>query len=165
MTIVADSSPLVILAKLGCFDLLPQLFPVLHISFEVHHEVVVAGAGLPGAAEVAGATWIVVKSLKDPAALLAARERHSLGAGELGTIFLAKELHANIVLLDDHKARQFAAAEGLRVHGSVGLLEKLHQAGHLHDLRNAFRALLSHNVYIDPRLLDLRLKALGLSPL
>ena len=46
MTVVADSSPLVILAKLGCFDLLKRLFPRLYISREVHYEVVVSGAGL-----------------------------------------------------------------------------------------------------------------------
>ena len=50
MTVVADSSPLVILAKLGCFDLLNRLFPRLYISSEVHHEVVVAGVGLLPAA-------------------------------------------------------------------------------------------------------------------
>jgi len=57
VTAVADSSPLVILAKLGCFDLLNRVFPRLYISAEVHYEVVVAGAGLPGASEVSKAEW------------------------------------------------------------------------------------------------------------
>jgi hypothetical protein len=55
VTAVADSSPLVILTKLGYFDLLNQLFPLLYISAEVHDEVVIAGAGLPGASEVSKA--------------------------------------------------------------------------------------------------------------
>jgi predicted nucleic acid-binding protein len=45
VTVVADSSPLVILTKLNCFDLLNRLFPRLYISAEVHDEVVIAGAG------------------------------------------------------------------------------------------------------------------------
>jgi hypothetical protein len=45
----------VILTKLGCFDLLNRLFRRLDISAEVYHEVVVAGADLPGATEVANA--------------------------------------------------------------------------------------------------------------
>jgi len=53
VTVVSDSSPLVILTKLGCFDLLGRVFTRVHMSAEVHHEVVVAGVGLPGAAEVA----------------------------------------------------------------------------------------------------------------
>jgi predicted nucleic acid-binding protein len=70
VTVVADSSPLVILAKLGCFDLLKRLFPRLYISMEVHYEVVVSGAGLPGASEVAKAEWIEVKQLQAIDALI-----------------------------------------------------------------------------------------------
>jgi len=47
--VLADSSPLVILSKLGCFDLLNQLFLRAYISPEVQYEVVIAGAGLPEA--------------------------------------------------------------------------------------------------------------------
>lgn len=90
MTVVSDSSPLVILTKLGCFDLLNRLFPRLYISEEVHHEVVVSGVGLAGASEVAKAAWIEVKKLQDHKGLLAAREKYSLGDGELSTILLAK---------------------------------------------------------------------------
>jgi len=164
VTVVADSSPLVILAKLGCFDLLKKLFSRLHISAEVHHEVVVAGAGLPGASEVEKAEWVEVSNLQNQAGLLTAQQKYALGAGELSTILLAKELHATAVLLDDYQARKLATAEGLAVSGSVGLLETFHRRGYVIDLRAAFRQLLTHS-YIDQRLLDRRLRALGLPPL
>ena len=164
MTVVADSSPLVILAKLACFDLLNRLFPRIYISTEVYLEVVVAGAALPGAAEVAGAKWVEVKRLQNQEGLQAAQERHPLGVGELSTILLAKEIHADTVLLDDYRARTLAKGEGLQVRGSVGLLETFYLRGHLPDVRAAFKQLLAHS-YIDPRLLDLRLRSLGLPPL
>ncbi len=164
MTVVADSSLLVILAKIGCFDLLHRLFSRLCISTEVHHEVVVSGGGLPGASEVAKAEWIEVKQLQNQADLLAAQEKYALGVGELSTILLGKEIHANAVLLDDYKARKLAREKGLRVRGSVGLLETFYVRGHLTDLRAAFRQLLMHS-YVEQRLLDLRLRALGLPPL
>lgn len=161
MTVVADSSPLVILTKLGCFDLLNKLFRRLDISAEVYHEVVVAGAGLPGATEVANAKWVEVRNLQNHADLLAAQQNYALGVGELSTILLGKELHASAVLLDDYKARKLAKAEGLQVRGSVGLLETLYLRGYLTDLRATFRQLLTDS-YIDQRLLDRRLRALGL---
>ena len=164
MIVVADSSPLIILAKLDCFDLLNGLFPRLYISAEVYHEVVVAGVGLPGASEVARAGWIEVKQLQNQAGLRAAQEKHALGVGELSTILLAKEAHANTVLLDDYNARKLARAEGFQVRGSVGLLETLYLRGHITDLRAAFRRLLAYS-YIDQRMLDLRLRALGLPAL
>jgi uncharacterized protein len=165
VTVVSDSSPLVILTKIACFDLLNRVFARVHISAEVHHEVVVAGAGLPGASEVSKAEWIEVKQLQNPAGLHSAQQRHALGPGEMSTILLAKELGANLVLLDDYKARKLAKTEGLQIGGSVGLLETFYARGYLPDLRTSFRQLITHNVYIDQRLLDRRLRALGLPPL
>ena len=111
MTVVADSSPLVILTKLGCFQLLNRFFPRVYISAEVQYEVVIAGAGLPGASEVSKAEWIEVKRLQNQAVLASAQGKHGLGAGEMSTILLAKELSANPVLLDDYKARKLAKSD------------------------------------------------------
>ena len=83
----------------------------------------------------------------------------------MSTILLAKELGANPALLDDYTARKLAKAEGLEILGSVGLLETFYVRRYLTDLRSAFRQLLTHNVYIDQRLLDRRLRSLGLPPL
>jgi uncharacterized protein len=165
VTAAADSSPLIILAKLGCFDLLNRLFQRVYISREVHYEVVVAGAGLPGAPEVSKAGWIEAKAVENSAALGAAQRQYGLGAGEMSAIVLAKEIGANAVLLDDFRAREVAKAEGLDILGSVGLLETLYLRNYLTDLRDAFRQMLAHEVYIDKRLLDRRLRALELPPL
>jgi len=83
----------------------------------------------------------------------------------MSTILLAKELGANPVLLDDYSARKLAKVEGLEILGTVGLLEAFYLRRYLTDLRSAFQQLLMHNVYIDQRLLDRRLRALGLPPL
>jgi predicted nucleic acid-binding protein len=69
------------------------------------------------------------------------------------------------VLLDDYKARKLAMAEGLVILGSVGLLEVFYRQGYLSDLRVVFQQLLEHSVYIDQRLLNRRLNALGLPSL
>jgi predicted nucleic acid-binding protein len=161
---VADSWPLIILARLDCIELLNKLFSRIYISTEVRHEVVVSGAGLPGAPEVEKAEWVEVKNLQNQEDLLAARQKYALGLGELSTILLAKEIHANAALLDDYNARILARAEGLEVRGSLGRLEAFHLQGHMPDLRAAFRRLLAHS-YVDQGLLDLRLQALGLPPL
>jgi predicted nucleic acid-binding protein len=52
---VSDASPLIIPAKIGRFDLLTKLYRTIYISSEVHAEVTVCGAGLPGASVVANA--------------------------------------------------------------------------------------------------------------
>lgn len=164
MIVVSDSSPLIILAKISCFDLLNRLFPHVYISSDVHAEVVIAGGGLPGATEVSRADWIEVRPLGDRSNLESERRRRGLGPGEMSTIILAKELAADVVLLDDYKARTAASEEGLRVLGTVGLLEAFQNYGYLDDLRAAFSDL-ARNAFIDRRLLNRRLRRRGLPPL
>lgn len=123
MIAVADSSPLIVLAKLGHFDLLKKNFTRIYISSEVHYEIVIAGAGLPGASEVASAEWIEVKLLRDRTGASVDPQPQSLGAGELSTINLARELGEPVVPLDDYNARKIAKAAGLEVRGTVGLLD------------------------------------------
>ena len=83
----------------------------------------------------------------------------------MSTILLGKELGASPLLIDDYRACKLAQAEGLEILGSVGLLEAFYLRRYLTDLRSVFRQLLTHNVYIDQRLLDRRLRSLGLPPL
>ncbi|HLJ91408.1 MAG TPA: DUF3368 domain-containing protein [Candidatus Angelobacter sp.] len=165
MTVVSNSSPLIILAKLNCFELLEKLYSTLCITPEVYSEVVVTGTGRPGSAQVMKAGWIDVKAIHNQDDLLAAQKKTALGIGELSAIVLAKEITADVVLLDDYHAREFARAEQLQVRGTVGILETLHRRGYVSDLRALFQALLANNAYIDRRLLNRRLQSLGLQPL
>jgi len=78
MIVVSNSSPLILLSKLGHFDLLRRLFNQIAVSQEVWDEVVVRGAGRPGAAEAQQANWIRVASLSNPAQLAAWQTQHRL---------------------------------------------------------------------------------------
>jgi len=53
----------------------------------------------------------------------------NLDPGEAEAIALAKELGAWAVLLDDRDGRRIARQEGLRVAGTVGILERAAAAG------------------------------------
>lgn len=165
MIVVADSSPLIILAKLGCFDFLERIYSRVYISPEVHKEVVNSGAGRPGAQEVTRSSWIEVKTLQNQTAFLLAQRTYSLGLGELSTILLGKEMHADEFLFDDQHARKLARSEGCEVRGSVSLLEIFFERGWLSDLRAVFRQLLIHNIYIERRLLNRRLQVFNLPPI
>ena len=55
MSVVADSSPLIGLSSIGRLDILRAVFARVLVPAAVHAEVVVEGAGRPGAAEVAAA--------------------------------------------------------------------------------------------------------------
>ena len=165
MNVVADSSPLILLSKTGYFDLLKNLYPRIHISGEVYAEVVVLGAGLPGASKVANADWIEVKQLQKPGDLTAAEVASGLVQASSARFSLGKRSRPSWRLIDDLRARQLARKEGFEVRGSVGLIQLLYRRSHLADLRAAYRLLLESNAYIDRVILDRRLISHGLRPL
>lgn len=165
MRAVSDASPLIALARIGCFDLAQKLFGIVTIPTEVYAEVVTKGETRPGASEVAGASWIHVEQLDREAGLAALRERTGLGAGELSAILLAKQVNVDVVLLDDLEARKLARAEGQHVVGTVGILEAAFGAGHVADLREAYGQLLMSGLYLKRDLLNASLRRLGLPAL
>ena len=165
MTVVSNASPLIVLAKVGWLHLLEALFGGILISRQVFEEVVVTGAGLPGADETAQAHWIRVVEVPGAGALLASAGRAGLAAGELSTIRLAQLVRADLVLLDERRARNLARHEGLKVQGSIGVLEAGFRKGHLPDLREAYVRLLGLGVYLDRALLNASLTSCNLTPL
>jgi predicted nucleic acid-binding protein len=52
VTAVSNASPLISLARIDYFDLLPKLFDRVLIPAEVYDEAAIDGAGRPGAEEV-----------------------------------------------------------------------------------------------------------------
>jgi predicted nucleic acid-binding protein len=76
----------------------------------------------------------------------------ALGAGETEAIMLAKELNADLVLIDDRKARIAALELGLVVAGTINVLEAGSKRG-LVELADAFRKLTETNFRISPKLL------------
>lgn len=165
MIVVSDSSPLIALAKIDSFPLLQRLYGSLVISSEVYAEVVVAGAGLAGAINTSTSAWIEVRQIKNSADLNAAKAQFGLGMGELSTMILAKEIHADLVILDDLAARKLAQKEGFKVQGCIAILEACYRKGFLPDLRHAYEQLLKRGVYLNRELLDFSLKSFGLLPL
>lgn len=151
--VVANSGPLIALAKIGRHDLLHDLFERICIPQAVFDEVVVSGSGQPGAQETNDAEWITVRPVRYMLAVTVLTEE--LGLGESEAIVLAQELGADWILLDDALARRKAERIGLSVMGTLGILVIAKNAGIitavkplLDDLRKTdFRA--SAQVYAD----------------
>jgi hypothetical protein len=163
VTVVSDASPLIALARVGQLGLLAEFYGRVRIAAEVHHEVAVAGRGLPGAEEVRQASWIeTAKPVAKADYAILSHALEGLGAGERGTILLAHEISAELVLLDDAKARRAAQQAGLAVVGCLGVLEAGARKGLVTDLRQTYLELLRQGIRFDLRLLDASLARLGL---
>jgi predicted nucleic acid-binding protein len=87
--VVSNASPLINLARIGHLDLLRAVYGELVIPQAVWEEIVVEGAGQPGAEQVRQANWIRVHTVTNRPLVNALRQ--NLDAGEAGAIALAAE--------------------------------------------------------------------------
>lgn len=108
-------------------DLLHQLYGELIIPEAVWQEIVVAGAGQPGAEGVKAAAWIRMQAISNLS--LAQALRQELGAGEAEAITLALEEGAELLLMDDGLGRETAGHLGLRCMGLIGVLVESKRKG------------------------------------
>ncbi len=94
-------------------------------------EVVDAGLDRAGANTVSQASWIERRAVVDTG--LVAVLCRDLGAGEAEAIVLAREVRADLVLMDERMGRTVAKRLGLRVTGLVGVLIEARERGLLTD--------------------------------
>jgi predicted nucleic acid-binding protein len=104
-------------------------------------------------------------SVRRPAALPAAQERLGLGIGEVSIVTLGLEVKADVLLMDDRKARRLAQQEGLTVLGCVGVLQDAFGLKLPPDLTQAYRELLVSGAYVDRIVLENILEILDLPPI
>ncbi|OLS20317.1 MAG: hypothetical protein HeimC3_24770 [Candidatus Heimdallarchaeota archaeon LC_3] len=122
---VSNSSPLILLAKIGKLDYLFNLFENIFIPLEVYKETVVRGIhdGFQDAVIIDEAIKIKLIIVKETKKMYKEDElKQFLHEGEIKAISLAKELSSNTILLDDEEARIYARNIGLKVKGTIGIV-------------------------------------------
>jgi len=120
MIVVSNSSPLIALAKIGKLHILRDFFGKITIPKAVRYEVVIKGKGKPGAEEVERAEWIEVKEVRDKLSVEVLKGEIEIGEAE--AIVLAKELNADLLIMDESIPRVIAESIGLKVVGSLAIL-------------------------------------------
>ena len=120
MKVVCNSSTVIALARISRLDILEKVVKSLMIPPAVYDDIVTKGAGRPGAAEVKEAKWIEKRNVSERELVM--KLNVTLGRGESEAIALAKEVKADLVILDDEKARKAAISEGLRITGLLAFL-------------------------------------------
>lgn len=118
VAVITDASCLIILDKLSQLHLLHELFPAILTTPEIAVEY---GNPLP--------EWIEVVSVKNKSMLN--KFAAIVDIGEASAIALAHEIETRYVITDDLEARKFAIRLGLSVIGSLGVLVRAKESGHI----------------------------------
>lgn len=154
--VIADTGPLNYLILIRHIDLLPVLFEKVVLPAAVQVELASGQAPLLVRDWIANLpNWAQVRE-----ATLSQAEDASLkgiDAGERAAIQLAALLNADLLLMDDRKGVTAAQGKGLRVTGTLGILDLAAQRG-LADFAQAVGQLRQTNFRFPGALLDALLK-------
>ena len=130
MLIVSDTSPITNLIQIKQLDLLRKLFGQIVIPEKVFEEL----SDYERQTDVIkGSEWILVKTVSNQKAVKELSGHLDLGEAE--AIVLAKELKANLLIVDERRGRNEAEKQGLEIIGLLGILVRGKQKGHLQKLK------------------------------
>jgi predicted nucleic acid-binding protein len=152
MLVVADSSPLIARISIGHINILPQLFGTVIIPPAVGAEL--RDVKRPQAIRsfiVRPPTWLIERAPKTIESF------PLLDAGEVAAISLAVEMKADLLLIDESLGRQTAAARGIHITGTIGIIERAADQTLL-DLKDAFDRIKETDFWISHEILEVRLR-------
>ena len=152
MIVVSDTSPITTLIQIGKVDLLHKLYGEVLIPEAVRDELFMSHQSLPKFFLFLPAT-----DRKAVTRLLA-----ELDPGEAEAIVLAKERHADVLLIDEIEGRNVAAREGLHFVGLLGVLGQAKLNGFIPSVRDVLREIENETTFfISQEMKNLALKLAG----
>lgn len=126
MIVVSDSSPLILMARIGCLELLRDLYKTVLIPEAVFNEAVnkgkEGGYGDAFLIEKEVGRFILVKNLKGEFTGQLKSLIKSYGRGESEAVLLCLQEKADIMLADDYDPRKLAETYGIKWLSTLGIL-------------------------------------------
>lgn len=152
MIVVSDTSPLSALLTTEQAEILTKLFSEVIVPEAVRDELLRKHASLP--------QWIKVANASNQTAV--ARFLETVDAGEAQAIELAKEIHADRLLIDERRGRRLAVQQGLAVIGSIGIALLAKRSGLIPSVRQLLDRLEREGgLYISTEIRESALKSIG----
>ena len=153
--VISNTTPLIGLADIGCFDVLQKLYGEIMIPAAVLEEV----KSEPARTLVRNSDFIHVYPVKDSQSRKMFSSR--LHAGEVEVMLLAEEKQADLLIMDDNAAKKTAKYLNLTVTGTMGVLLKAKREGFIPAVRPLMENLISDGFYVSQVVQDYALKQAG----
>jgi predicted nucleic acid-binding protein len=157
--IICNSGPLIALGLRGRLDLLKSLFDAVLVPEAVQKEIEQGGMKLAGLADFRRAEWIRIVPLQTKRDALL---ESLLDVGEAAVISLAREQRAELVLIDERKARKVARdIYGLQPIGTARILVEARKKNLLPAIAPQFEKLRQEGYWIHASIVETALREAG----
>lgn len=155
---VINASPLIFLSRGGHLEILPRAARRLLVPRQVADELQRRGVGDLAARAITETPGVEVM---DVAVLPPSIVGWGLGTGESAVLALAAGIPGAVAILDDLAGRRCAAAMGIPVRGTLGLILIAKQRGWIPAARPVLEDLVRGGMYLSRRVLDEALRRVG----
>lgn len=149
MSVVSNTSPLIVLAKSGLLHILPRLFTTVTIPQAVRTEVLLGNDNDPMKRALPNCAWLKTVLLQ-PA--VTDQVLKKLGAGEAEAIEVAR-CEGLRVLLDDRAGRRAAEKLGMTVSGTLSVVALAKQQGIIESFDDAVKRIREAGLFVSEELI------------
>ena len=151
--IIVNSTPLIILSKIGELEILKNLYGEIIIPRAVFEEVTIKSDAIKNL------SWIKILEVQDKSNRKIYQAK--LHDGEVEVMMLAKEISADLLIIDDNAAKKTAKFLGFTVTGTLGILLKAKSEEIISEVKPILEKMLAENFYIGDEIIKLVLKTAG----
>ncbi|MEO1400191.1 MAG: DUF3368 domain-containing protein [Cyanobacteria bacterium J06635_1] len=155
---IINTSPLLYLHQVGELDVLPKLYSTVIAPSAVEQELAVGRAQGIDVPNLNLLNWLQIRSIRLTSTVPNVID---LGRGEAEVIALGLENANSLLILDDQLGRRIAAFYKLRYTGTLGVLIKAKQAGHLSAISPVITKLKSRGMWLTESVIQAALKLAG----
>lgn len=157
--VVVNTTPLIALSHVEQLGILKKLYGRIIIPEAVYRELSVKTESICKKAVDSSLDWIRVDKIRNQMAKTMYKTQ--LHDGEVEVMILAKEIAADVVIIDDANAKKHAKYLQLPVTGTLGVLIKAKKNGYIAELKPILLQMVEKGIYLSQELIVLCLEQVG----
>ena len=157
MIVIADSSALVALSICQTLPMIEPLLGEVFVPESVYQEVTIKNKPEAEALK----DYLQSKVKKVNLNVYPIKNTVNLGSGELEAIALYIDLSADLLIIDDARAKKAAYANGLEVMGSIGVLLLAKERKLIKAIKPLLVLLNASDIYLSSRIIEKALELAG----
>ncbi len=148
--VIVNSTPIIALAVINKLHLFKDLYGEIIIPKAVQDEVMAKEDSVTRLALAGSKGWIITKTITN----IDAKKffKVQLHDGEVEVMILGKELEADLLVIDDYTAREYAKYLDFRITGTLGVILRAKEKGIIKAVKPLVLDLIEHGIYIGEKL-------------
>ncbi len=148
--VISNTTPILSLLKIDKIDILKELYGKIIIPLAVYQEIE-KGKYKQYYQDITLLNWIEIKKIQDTNST---DYFFDLDDGEAEVLILAKEINADLVLLDEIIGRRYAKQLKINLTGTIGILLKAKEKGLIISIKDLLLELVEKGTWLNTKLIS-----------